>query len=227
MSVTFIRTVLLYLAVICAVRIMGKRQIGELSPTELVVTFLISNIATLPVEDSNLPLTAGLVPIFTLVICEVLVSDLLLRSPLMRKVISGSPRVIIRDGKIDQKQLLQLRISADDLTALLRGQNCFDIRQVDFAVLETTGKLNLYQKYAARTVTAGDLGLSGDPQQDAPPLAVVSQGRISKAALSFLGQDEAWLQKKLKEKNCPLPQVFLLLCDRSGRFDLIRKEAQT
>lgn len=139
MTVNFLRTMILYIVIVVAVRIMGKRQLGELSPTELVITILISNIATLPIEDTNIPLTAGLVSIFTLVACEVLVSGILLKSPKMRKIVSGSPRVLIRDGVIDQKQLSDLRLSIDDLTAQLRGQGCFDINQVAFAVVETTG----------------------------------------------------------------------------------------
>ena len=224
MSVTFIRTLILYVAVICAVRIMGKRQLGELSPTELVVTFLVSNIAILPIEDTNLPLMAGLISIFTLVVCEVILSDILLKSPLMRKIVSGSPRVIIKDGVIDQKQLKQLRLSADDLTALLRGQNCFDVGQVAFAVLETTGQLNLYQKFEDRPVTPKDLGQSPPPDSDAPPLAVISDGIVSAAALAFIGQDENWLDARLRQQGCMAEQVFLLLCDRSGRFDLILRE---
>ena len=121
MTVNFLRTMILYIVIVVAVRIMGKRQLGELSPTELVITILISNIATLPIEDTNIPLTAGLVSIFTLVACEVLVSGILLKSPKMRKIVSGSPRVLIRDGVIDQKQLSDLRLSIDDLTAQLRG----------------------------------------------------------------------------------------------------------
>ncbi|MDD3192407.1 MAG: DUF421 domain-containing protein [Oscillospiraceae bacterium] len=225
MSVNFLRTMILYIVIIIAVRIMGKRQIGELSPTELVITILISNIATLPIEDTNIPLTAGLVSIFTLVACEVLVSGLILKSPKMRRMISGSPRVLIRDGVIDQQQLAALRLSIDDLTAQLRGQGCFDINQVAFAVVETTGKLNIFQKFGSQQPTNQGLHVKEPKNADAPPTVVISDGQISDAALQFCQKDKGWLGNLLQEKQCPLEEVFLMTCDRSGNYKLIKKEA--
>ena len=220
MTVNFLRTMILYIVIVIAVRIMGKRQIGELSPTELVITILISNIATLPIEDTNIPLTAGLISIFTLVACEVLVSGVLLKSPKMRKMVSGSPKVLIRDGVIDQKQLSTLRLSIDDLTAQLRGQGCFDINQVAFAVVETTGKLSIFQKFKFQQPT------NQEPKNaDAPPVVAVSDGQVSDAALRFCEKDREWLGNLLQEKQCPLEEVFLLTCDRSGNYKLVKKEA--
>ena len=225
MAVNFLRTMILYIVIVVAVRIMGKRQIGELSPTELVITILISNIATLPIEDTNIPLTAGLVSIFTLVSCEVLVSGLILKSPRLRKIVSGSPRVLIKDGVIDQKQLSALRLSIDDLTAQLRGQGCFDINQVAFAVAETTGKLNIYQKFKSHQTNNQDLHVKEPKNADAPPMVVVADGQISDAALQFCGKDKDWLGNLLQEKQCPLEEIFLLTCDRNGNYKLLKKEA--
>ena len=218
MTVNFLRTMILYIVIVIAVRIMGKRQIGELSPTELVITILISNIATLPIEDTNIPLTAGLISIFTLVACEVLVSGVLLKSPKMRKMVSGSPKVLIRDGVIDQKQLSTLRLSIDDLTAQLRGQGCFDINQVAFAVVETTGKLSIFQKFKFQQPTNQDLHVKEPKNADAPPV-------VADAALRFCEKDREWLGNLLQEKQCPLEEVFLLTCDRSGNYKLVKKEA--
>lgn len=225
MLVTFLRTMILYLVVVFGIRLMGKRQIGELQPSELVITILISNIATLPIEDTNIPLTAGLVSIFTLVSCEVLVSGLILKSPRMRKIVSGSPRVLIKDGVIDQKQLSALRLSIDDLTAQLRGQGCFDINQVAFAVVETTGKLNIFQKFKSQQPTNQDLHVKEPKNADAPPMVVVADGQISDAALQFCGKDKDWLGNLLQEKQCPLEEIFLLTCDRNGNYKLLKKEA--
>ncbi len=225
MTVNFLRTMILYIVIVIAVRIMGKRQIGELSPTELVITILISNIATLPIEDTNIPLTAGLISIFTLVACEVLVSGVLLKSPKMRKMVSGSPKVLIRDGVIDQKQLSTLRLSIDDLTAQLRGQGCFDINQVAFAVVETTGKLSIFQKFKFQQPTNQDLHVKEPKNADAPPVVAVSDGQVSDAALRFCEKDREWLGNLLQEKQCPLEEVFLLTCDRSGNYKLVKKEA--
>ena len=225
MAVNFLRTIILYIVIVVAVRIMGKRQIGELSPTELVITILISNIATLPIEDTNIPLTAGLVSIFTLVACEVLVSGVLLKSPKMRKIISGSPRVLIRDGVIDQKQMSALRLSIDDLTAQLRGQGCFDVSLVAFAVVETTGKLNIFQKFGSQQTTNQNLHVKEPKNADAPPVVVVADGHVSESALAFCQKDQGWLGNLLLEKQCPLEEVFLLTCDRSGNYKLVKKEA--
>lgn len=186
MTVNFLRTMILYIVIVIAVRIMGKRQIGELSPTELVITILISNIATLPIEDTNIPLTAGLISIFTLVACEVLVSGVLLKSPKMRKMVSGSPKVLIRDGVIDQKQLSTLRLSIDDLTAQLRGQGCFDINQVAFAVVETTGKLSIFQKFKFQQPTNQDLHVKEPKNADAPQWLLFPTDRFPTRLCDFV-----------------------------------------
>lgn len=225
MFVNFLRTVVLYIMIIVAVRIMGKRQIGELSPTELVITILISNIATLPIEDTNVPLIAGLVSIFTLVSCEVLLSGIILKLPGLRKVVSGSPRIIIKDGIISQKELAALRISIDDLNSQLRGEGCFDISEVAYAIIETTGKLNIYQKFSSRQPTNQDMHIKAPNNADAPAMVVVSDAVVSDDALAFCLKDRGWLNTYLKKENCPLEQVFLLALDRSGKTTLVKKEA--
>ena len=225
MTVTFLRTMILYIVIVIAVRIMGKRQIGELSPTELVITILISNIATLPIEDTNIPMSAGLVSIFALVACEVLVSGLILKNVKMRKIISGSPRVLIRDGVIDQKQMSSLRLSIDDLTAQLRGQGCFDVSQVAYAIVETTGKLNILQKFSFQQPTNQDLHIPEPANTNDPPVVVVADGSVCEAALQFCGQDHNWLNQLLQSQQCALDEVFLLTCDRGGAYRLVKKEA--
>ena len=225
MTVTFLRTMILYIVIVIAVRIMGKRQIGELSPTELVITILISNIATLPIEDTNIPMSAGLVSIFALVACEVLVSGLILKNVKMRKIISGSPRVLIRDGVIDQKQMSSLRLSIDDLTAQLRGQGCFDVSQVAYAIVETTGKLNILQKFSFQQPTNQDLHIPEPANANDPPVVVVADGSVCEAALQFCGQDQNWLNQLLQSQQCALDEVFLLTCDRGGAYRLVKKEA--
>lgn len=225
MTVTFLRTMILYIVIVIAVRIMGKRQIGELSPTELVITILISNIATLPIEDTNIPMSAGLVSIFALVACEVLVSGLILKNVKMRKIISGSPRVLIRDGVIDQKQMSSLRLSIDDLTAQLRGQGCFDVSQVAYAIVETTGKLNILQKFSFQQPTNQDLHIPEPANANDPPVVVVADGSVCEAALQFCAQDHNWLNQLLQSQQCALDEVFLLTCDRGGAYRLVKKEA--
>ena len=146
MSVILIRSLILYVLVIFAVRLMGKRQLGELQPSELVITILVSNIATLPLEDSGIPLIVGITPILSLVCFEVIVSWINLRCINIRKIISGSPKIIISNGKVDPHVLRQLRFSVDDLMTALRGKDIFDISEVQFAVVETTGQVSVMKK---------------------------------------------------------------------------------
>ena len=159
MLIVFFRVLLIYALIIVSLRLMGKRQIGQLQPSELVVTILVSNIATMAIEDNNVPLVSGIIPILTLVSFDVIISALTLRYKKMRRLVSGTPRVIIRDGKIDQQQLKELRFTIDDMREELRGKDIFDIRDVAFAIVETTGTLSVYPKFQAQPVTAEMLKL--------------------------------------------------------------------
>ncbi len=143
MLITIIRSVILYILVIFAVRLMGKRQLGELQPSELVITILISNIATLPLEDTDIPLLTGMTPIFVLVCLEVLISWVTLRFPKLRRFISGRPKIIVTNGKIDQEALDELRLSEEDVMSALRSQQVFDIKEVQQAVVETNGSVSV------------------------------------------------------------------------------------
>lgn len=221
MLVVFIRAVLLYLLVIFCMRLMGKRQLGELQPSELVTTILISNIAALPIEDTNIPMVLGVIPILTLVAFELMISGLSLRSRAFRKFFSGNPIVIIKDGVIDQKQLKKLCFSVDDLTEALRGNGIFDISDVDYAIVETTGKVSVLQKFSAQTVTAQMLQLKGESKK--PPLVVISDGEVIKRSLQAYGFSEEWLKRKLKAKNTDAKGVFLMTIDADGNDFIVIK----
>lgn len=221
MLVVFIRAILLYLLVIFCMRLMGKRQLGELQPSELVTTILISNIAALPIEDTNIPMVLGAIPILALVMFEFVVSSLSLHSRKFRKFFSGNPVVIIKDGIIDQKQLKKLRFSMDDLMEALRGNGVFDIADVDYAVVETTGKVSILQKYAAQSVTPEMLGLKGENKK--PPLVVISDGEIMERSLQAYGFSKEWLNKKLKAKNTDAKAVFLMTVDANGNDFMVLK----
>ena len=224
MLVTFLRTLILYGVIVFGVRLMGKRQLGELQPSELVVTILISNIATLPIEEAETPLFAGLLPILSLVAFEVVVSAACLRWRGLRRAFSGSPMVVIRDGKVDQRRLRELRFSADDLMAQLRSSQVFSLSEVDYAVVETTGKLSVYLKQAARPLTPGDLGLPEKPEADSPPLVVVSDGRVWEEALALCGRDRKWLEKAAASRGAAVEEIFVMTLDRSGTYTLVKKE---
>lgn len=222
MLIVFFRAVILYILIVISIRLMGKRQIGELQPSELVITLLLSNIATLPIEDMTIPMSMGIVPIFTLVCLDVILSHCSLKFRGLRKLICGSPKIVVSRGIIDQKQLKDLRFSVDDLLESLRSMGIFDINEVQLAVVETTGKISVYQKAQFRPVNNGGMGVK-DSQTD-PPQLVVDNGRIIYSALDLIGKDEKWLMKKLGEKGMPLKDVYLCTADPSGQIVAIRKD---
>lgn len=224
MGILILRTVIVYIIVVFSLRIMGKRQLGELQPSELVVTILVSNLATLSIEDTNVPLFGSILPIFMLVICEVAVSLITLKSNRLRKLISGNPRVVIRDGVIDQKEMRNLRWSLDDLMEQLRSANIFDVNEVSLAIVETSGNLSAYQKYAARALTPADMNIPTPGGADSPAMAVISDGVIVPDALNYCNLRPQWLEKVLAEKGVPARDVFLMTCNRNAEYHIILKE---
>lgn len=221
MLIVFIRAILLYLLVIFALRLMGKRQLGELQPSELVITILISNIASLPIEDPSIPMITGVIPILALVAFELYISNISLRSRSFRKLISGSPVVVIANGEIDQKALHALRFSIDDLMESLRTQNIFDIREVNYAIVETTGSVSVLQKYGSQSVTPDMLKLQGTDA--APPLVIVSDGKIVPDAMKRYQISQGWLQKTLKKEKQSLKSVFLMTADQQLHYYIVPK----
>lgn len=224
MFIVFFRAVILYVIIIISMRLMGKRQLGELQPSELVITLLMSNIATLPVEDTNIPMIMGIVPIFTLVCLDVFLSHLSMKSRKLRKLISGSPKIIISEGKIDKKIMRDLRFTIDDLTAALRSVSVFDINDVQLAVVETTGKISVYQKQEVQPVTAGYF--DKNIKNNDPPQLIIDDGDIAPKALAFLGFDKKWLDNILAKEKLTSDNVFIMTADRSGNYTIIKTGEQ-
>lgn len=223
LNIVFIRAIILYIIVIFSVRLMGKRQIGELQPSELVITILVSNIATLPLEDLNIPLIMGILPILSLVCFEVIMSWLSLKSKRIRHAVSGSPKVIIRDGVIDQKVMEDLRFSVDDLMTALRGNSVFDIADVQFAIVETNGSVSVYEKYAQRNVKNNDLNLTGTSMD--PPVIIVSDGKLITQGLNETGLKKQWVYDLIERKHIDLSDIFLLTADKNGTYNLIKRSS--
>lgn len=224
MSVLLIRTVVLYIIIVFALRVMGKRQLGELQPSEFVVTILVSNIATLSIEDVNVPLLGSLLPIFMLVICEVAASIIILKSDRMRKIITGNPCIVIRDGVIDQKVLRDLRWTIEDLMEQLRIGNVFDIGEVSCAIVETSGKLTVFKKFASRETTAGMMQIPVGDDCDSPPMTIISDGRYVPDALNFCNIREEWVESELKKKRLEVRDVFLMTCNRRAQYFIAAKD---
>ena len=220
----FFRALLLYLLVIFAVRMMGKRQLGDLQPSEIVTTILIGNIASLPIEDSSLPMAAAVVPILTLAAFEVAVSEAGLKWRRLRLLFSGRPQVIIREGKIDQKAMKKIRFTLDDLMGNLRGEGVFDIQDVWHCVVETNGKVNILQKFPARSLTPADMQLKGKDER--PPMVVIADGEIVKASMEQLGITSDWLGKVLEQKKLRRQDIFLMTVDGSRKVFIVEKEAE-
>lgn len=224
MSIIFIRSLILYFLVIFAVRLMGKRQLGELQPSELVITILVSNIATLPIEDADVPVIMGATPILSLVCFEVIMSWLSLKFPKLRKFISGSPKIIIREGKADPQVMKELRFSVDDLLTSLRGKDIFDISEVQYAVVETTGNVSVMKKQADDTPVRKDLGI--EPHPEDPPQLVVSDGKIIETSVKYLGYDVQWIKRILDEGGIKLPDVLIMTADRTGKCYIAGKDGK-
>ena len=224
MLVTLIRTIILYVVIVISLRIMGKRQLGELQPAELVITILISNIATLPIEDTNTPLLGGLVPILTLVCLEVFASVISIKSQKARSIISGTPAFVIVKGVIDQKKLKALRFSTDDLMESLREQNIFDIRDVDYAIVETTGKLSVFKAFEQQEVTAKMMNISPEAKTPSPQITVISDGKIIAEGMKYCNINENFIEMVLSKRGYKLKDVFVMTCNCSKDYYIVKKE---
>lgn len=209
MLIIMIRTVILYAVIITMMRLMGKKQLGELQPSELVTTILISNIATLSIEDPTIPMLLGIVPIITIVCIDVLMSVVMLKSAKFRSVVTGTPRVVISDGVIDQKELKRLRYTVDDVLEAMREQSIFDINEIRYAIIETTGKINFYKK------TDGD---------EDPPAVVIKDGIIEKSGILLSGITQRGIDVLLEGNKVERKDVYLLAVSRGGSYTLIRKD---
>lgn len=220
--VILIRAVLLYVLIIFSLRLMGKRQLGELQPTDLVSTILISNIASIPIEDHRISMIMAVIPILILASLEVVSSYLSLKCKGFRKLVIGKPVVLISNGEIDQQALKKVRFSIEDLMETLRGNDIFDLREVYYAIVETTGKVNVIKKFSSQNLTPQMTGLKGSDKD--PPLAVISDGKINREALFAYNFGESWLDSLLREQSLTPNEVFLMTIDRSGLCSLVKKE---
>lgn len=220
LSIIVIRSIIIYFVVISAMRCMGKRQIGELQPSEFVVTMLISEVAASPIQNVNTPLLSGVLPVLTLLSFEVLLSFFALKSCRVRDFVTGRPSIVIHNGKIDQKEMEKLRLNMDDLVKELRLKSILDIRQVRYAILETNGQLSVIPQGNAQPPTLADLKIQ--PKEQALPFLLISGGKVNHRNLTMLGKDTDWMRQQLKQKKLRSPrQVLYMSCDEDGQVILI------
>ena len=208
MILSYLRTLFLYLVLILVIRLMGKRQVGQMAPAEFVVTMLVANLASIPMQDGGIPLFSGLVPILTVLGVELVLSWWTLRHTAFRQLLCGKPVILIDNGVILQKQLRQTRITLDELMGHLRTKDVLDIRQVQFAILETDGTLSVFPYEEKAPATAQDAGIKVKPQEI--PLTIIEDGVLLQQNLRLSGKDSQWVRSALREKNARQEDTFLL-----------------
>ena len=222
MLISYLRAAFLYLVLILSVRLMGKRQIGQMEASEFVVTMLVANLASIPMQDAAIPLYSGLVPILVVLGMELTLSGLILRSVLIRRFFCGKPIILIDNGKILMENLRRTRVTLDELTGHLRQKDVLDIRSVQFAILETDGSLSVFPYPGDRPATAKEAGIKADKQY--LPITIVEDGYVSGENLRKAGKDRDWLDRTLRQNRAQLQDVLLLTADSGGHVVFLRKE---
>ena len=222
MYITVFRTALLYVAAIVALRVMGKRQIGDMQPGELVITILISELAAIPIQDTTQPVVSGIIAIFMLVVLEVLVSFAAMKLTTIRRLINGRSAVIIEDGVINQKLMRQMRVTVSDLLEVLRGQGVFDISKVAYAILETNGSLSILLKAKDQPATAGDVGADGS--YEGLGALVINDGVVFDEGIRLADSDRSTVFSILKKRGLDPKRVFLMTMCKSGDHYIVERQ---
>jgi len=220
--VVFFRTFILYIFVVVVMRIMGKRQIGELQPFELVIAIMLSELASVPMQDTGIPLIHGLIPILTLMALEIIISFLTLKFRTLRKIICGEPSILIKHGKVEYDELKKQRFNLDDLMEELRMLGYLNISDIEYAIMETSGKITIIPKAGKAPVTREDLKINAPEEQI--PVGIILDGRLDKAALKNSGKDLNWLHKELNKNHIgSIEDVFIGMIDSQGNFFVQRR----
>lgn len=222
MFISYIRTLALYLILIVTVRLMGKRQIAEMEPSEFVVTMLLANLAAVPMQDNAIPLLSGLIPILTVLAMELILAVLSMKYIPMRALLCGKPSILVANGVIDQKALRQGRISLDELTEKLREKDVYDLSTLQYAIMETDGELTvmLYPEYRPANAKAAGIRVKNTYL----PFTIVSDGKLLRDNLRLSGFDRRWLENELKAAGCSVKELFLLTVDATGKICVVKKE---
>ena len=224
MILYYLRTTILYLVLIASVRLMGKRQVGQMEPSEFVVTMLVANLAAIPMQDEGIPLSSGLVPILTVLGTELVLSTVSMGSIALRRILCGKPVILIENGRILQSNLRRTRITADELTGHLRLKEVLDLKTVQYAILETNGDLSVFLYPSARPATAKEAGIQAEKQ--ALPVTIIDDGRLLRKNLPLVKKDEAWVERVLHSHNATAQDTFLLTVDASDQILWLPKEGR-
>lgn len=222
MLIAIIRSVILYLLLIAVIRLLGKRQLGDMEPSEFVLTLLIADLASIPMQDMRSPLLSGVIPIVTVFILEYVLSILSYHSIAFRKILCGRPVILMENGKIIQKNLRLSRITPDELSEHLREKDVTDLSRVQYAILETNGQISVLLQANDQPLTPRDLAIT--VEENTMPYTLISGGKLLKHNLTLSGYNESWIQKILKKNHCRISDIFLLTVDGNGKTYLSIKE---
>lgn len=221
---SYVRTIILYLVLILVIRLMGKRQVGQMEPSEFVVTMLVANLAAIPMQDGGIPLFSGLVPILTVLGVELVLSAAAVWSVGFRRLLCGKPVILIENGHILQQALRATRVTADELTGHLREKGILDLRTVQYAILETDGNLSVFPYPKDAPATASDAMIR--VKQQYLPVTIIEDGHLLRKNLSAAGWNENKVRQVLKEKGSTIPNTFLLTVDQKGHVLWIPRETE-
>ena len=216
MLIAYLRTIVLYLTLVAVIRLMGKRQIGQMEPSEFVVTMLAANLASIPIQDGAIPLFTGIVPIVTILGIELVLSSLCLRSMGLRRLLCGKPVILIDQGRILQQNLRKTRVTMDELTEALREKDVLDLRSVQYAILETNGKVSVLLHAKEYPASAKEAGIPVKPHF--LPITIISDGKLLKTNLRLAGRDDTWLSKVLRSRDATVDSTWLLTVDQQDHI---------
>lgn len=221
MIITVIRAVFLYIFVIAAIRIMGKRQLSDMQTSELVITMIIADIASIPMQNTSQPLLSGIIPILILICLEIIISILMLKIPAIRNLVCGTPEIIIENGRLRQKMLKALRLTTEDLSVLLRQEGVFNIDDVQYCIMETNGKISVLLKPEKRNPCTADLGL---PAKDSGIAAVIiSDGEYLYRSMQLCNVKKDWVDSVLKKENIESKDIMIMTANKLKEYNIIRK----
>lgn len=226
MVIAFIRTIILYILIIAGVRLMGKRQVGELEPSELVLSLLIADLAAVPMQDFGIPLLTGVIPILTLLSVTMIFSVLTMRYVRFRILMCGKPSIVVRNGAPDQMEMHRNRFTVDELFEELRMNGYTDLSKIKYAILETNGQLSVIPYASEKPPSASQLSI--ETPESGLPVILISDGRVLENNLKTSGRDLNWLNKQLKKHKCSSPaRVFLMTVDELGQVKCFPKHNGT
>lgn len=226
MLITFVRAVVLYIIVLIVMRLMGKREIGQLQPFELAISIMIADLASIPMTETGIPITRGIIPILGLLVMHLLISVLNIKSVRAREIVCGKPRILIYRGKIDEKALIKERFTINELEERLRINNVSSIGDVEYAILETSGNITVIQKPNKRTTIPEDFNIM--PDYEGIPYDLVVDGKVMEENLRKIGKNYTWLQKQVEKFGFKPEEALIvtfdgkeqIFCQKKGEEDV-------